>query len=86
LASYLLSNEILSVHGRNAGGRQLLRRKDDAEFGFSAHHACVSFGSLFEWELFDHGAHAHHLREDQRVLGVGGDAAQPLMPFLPKTN
>jgi hypothetical protein len=55
------------------------RREDYPEFGFPAHHARVSFGRLCERELFDHGALARHLREDQRVLGVGGDAARPAL-------
>ena len=37
--------------------------QDDAKFGLPAHHARVSFGSLCERILFDHGAHTRHFRE-----------------------
>ena len=35
--------------------------EDDAEVGFAAGHASVSFVDLGEWELFDHGADAGKL-------------------------
>jgi hypothetical protein len=37
--------------------------QDDAELGFPAHHARVSFGGLCEGILFDHRAHTRHFRE-----------------------
>src|SRR5712692_9375946 len=53
-----------------------------ASVGFPAHHARVAFRGLCERELFDHGAHASHLRKTQGVLGVGGDSASPALGAL----
>src|SRR5580700_351870 len=58
---------ILPVHARDAGVLGL-SRQDDAELGFSAHHARVAFGGLCERKLFDHGAHPRNFREAQCVL------------------
>jgi hypothetical protein len=45
-----------------------LHRQNDAELGLAAHHARVSLARSFKRISFDHGAHAGHLREMQRVL------------------
>ena len=65
----------------NDGGSQhrfllwTLHGQNDTKFRFSAHHAGVAFGGFHEWVLFNHWAYAGHLREAERVFGVGRDSS-----------
>ena len=54
-----------------------LHGENDAELGFAAVHAGISFVHFGERELFDHGADAGEFGKAQSVFRVRGDAGGP---------
>jgi len=60
-------------------GLRQLHGKDDAEFGFPAHHAGVALRCFLERVDFDHGTHAGQFGELQRILGVGWCSRSPAL-------
>ena len=71
---------------RSGRSALVVHGEDDAEFCFPAHHSGVAFVSSYQRVLFNHGPHARHFLEAERVLGVGRDSAGPPLdaPFVEK--
>ena len=63
-----------------------LHGEDDAELGFAAGHARVSFVHFGERELFDHRAYAREFGEPQSVFGIRGDAGSPALNSFATAN